>query len=84
MPDTTDWQMRRIESTSENPCCAIVREVGGYTAAVYFVPETQTWSFDVMHGERLLHRRDELGLLTVVLMAGATLKKLEGQANETA
>lgn len=76
----TDWQMRRIESTSENPCCALVREVGPHKATVYYVPETQTWIFDVMHGERLLHRRDELGLLTAVLMAGAATNKLVGDA----
>ena len=76
----SDWQMRRIESPSENPCCAMVREVGPYRATIYFVPESQTWSFDVMHGEQLLHRRDELRLLTAVLMAGAAVSKLLGDA----
>ena len=73
MSNAADWQMRRIESTSENPCCALVREMGEYRATVYFVPETQTWSFDIMHGKQLLHRRDGLSLLTALSTAGAAI-----------
>ena len=62
----TDWQMRRIESTSENPCCALVREVGPHKATVYYVPETQTWAADVMQGERLILRWEDMTLPAAV------------------
>ena len=73
MPDMTDWQMRRIESPTENPCCALVREVGEYKATVYFVPETQTWCVDVMHGERVLHRREGRSLFGAIGFAEGIL-----------
>lgn len=72
----TDWQMRRIESTSENPCCALVREVGEYKATVYFVPETQTWSFDVMRGGKLLRRQEGRSLLGAIGSAESVIDNL--------
>ena len=76
----TDWQMRRIESTSENPCCALVREVGEYKATIHYVPETQTWSFDVMHGERLLRRQEGRSLLGAIGFAEGAIDNLASSA----
>ena len=72
----TDWQMRRIESTSENPCCALVREVGPYKATIWYVPESQTWGADVMRGERLLVRWGCLPFADAVTFAGEALDTL--------
>ena len=72
----TDWQMRRIESTKVNPCCALVREMGGHKATVYFVPETQTWSVDVMRGTRVLHRREGRSLFGAIGFAEGVIDNL--------
>ena len=70
------WQMRRIDSPTENPCCALVREAGEYKATVYYVPETQTWSFDVMHGGKLLRRQDGRSLLGAIGSAESVIDNL--------
>ena len=62
----TDWQMRRIESPTENPCCALVREFGPYKATVYYTPESQMWTADVMQGEKLVSRREHQSLFCVL------------------
>lgn len=71
------WEMRRIESPTESPCCALVLEVGEYKATVYFVPESQTWSVDVMQGERLIYRNNGLALRSALNLADFTLDSPE-------
>ena len=72
----TDWQMRRIESPDQNPCCALVREVGPYKATIWYVPETDTWSVDVMQGAQLLHRRERRSLFGAIGFAEGILDNL--------
>ena len=73
----SDWQMRRIESPTEDPCCALVREASGYKATVYFVPESQTWSVDVMQCGKLLHRREGRSLFGAIGFAEGILDNLD-------
>jgi hypothetical protein len=72
----SDWQMRRIESPTEDPCCALVKEAGECKATVYFVPETQTWAADVMQGERLILRWDDMTLSAAVACVERSLDYL--------
>ena len=50
----TDWQMRRIESPTENPCCALVLEANGYVVYISYCPESRTWYADMRKNGRVI------------------------------
>jgi hypothetical protein len=53
-----------------------MREQGEYVATVYYVPDSQTWSVDVMRRGTLLYRRDGHMLMMAIGLACEALNNV--------